>query len=337
MTGGPEKPAPDRDLQELVSRFIDQTLTEEQRDRLERRLREDPAAEDYCADAVRFEATLQEAMNPQSLEWEELRRVVFAMKNGAPVWSVQRNQTLRYGNADRLPGARLAARKRNRWLGGIAFLGVAAAAGFLFQQSRADSYSLRNGDFEAMDLAQNPRGVDRSVLYWQDYFSTEGPELCEVGRVSGGKFHAKSGRNAVRLRHLAYLNQIILNESGDGLKAVPGLTVVVRGWSYTQNLPSYNLRASLRFVASGYPDMIQYEAAHINIPLEDGGWHRFETQLVVPKDLMRTPSDTSRNTGDPLPAIHLEGKELTLSLDNHSPGGVIFLDDLEVEIRQPGK
>lgn len=336
MTGSTEEPSPDRELQELVSRFIDQNLTEAQRDRLEQRLREEPAAKDYCADAVRLEATLQEAMNPQSLEWEEVRRVVFDMKKGAPAWSVQRNQTLRYGDSDRTLTSRAAVRKRSWWAGGIGILALAAAAGFFYHQSRKDSYSLRNGDFEAMDLGQNPRGVDRSVLYWQDYFTTEGTELCEVGRVSNGKFHAKSGRNAVRLRDRAYLNQIILNKAGTGLKAVPGLKVVLSGWAYTQNQPTYTLRASLRFVASGYPDMIQYEAAHLNIPLKDGGWHRFETELVVPKDLMRTPSDISQKTGDSPPAIQLEGKELTISLDNHSPGGTIFLDDLEVEIRMPG-
>lgn len=336
MTGSTEEPSPDRELQELVSRFIDQNLTEPQRDRLEQRLREDPAAKEYCADAIRLEATLQEALNPQSLEWEEVRRVVFDMKKGAPAWSVQRNQTLRYGDSGRTVTSRDSVRKRNWWAGGIGIVALAAAAGFFYHQSRVNSYSLRNGDFEAMDLGQNPRGVDRSVLYWQDYFSTEGTELCEVGRVSNGKFHAKSGRNAVRLRDRAFLNQIILNKAGTGLKAVPGLKVVLSGWAYTQNQPTYTLRASLRFVASGYPDMIQYEAAHLNIPLKDGGWHRFETELVVPKDLMRTPSDISQKTGDSPPAIQLEGKELTISLDNHSPGGTIFLDDLEVEIHMPG-
>ena len=337
MTGGKEDSSPDRELQELVSRFIDQNLTEAQRDRLEQRLRDEPAAQEYCADAVRLEATLQEAINPQSLEWEEVRRVVFDMKKGTPSWSVQRNQTLRYGDTGRTALPHRSVRKRNWWLGGIGILAIAAAAGFFYQQSRRNSYSLRNGDFEAMDLGQNPRGVDRSVLYWQDYFSTEGTELCEVGRVSNGRFHAKSGRNAVRLRDRAFLNQIILNKAGTGLKAVPGLKVVVSGWAYTQYLPDYTLRASLRFVASGYPDMIQYEAAHLNIPLKDGGWHRFEAELVLPKDLMRTPSDQSKKTGDSPPAVQLEGKELTISLDNHSPGGTIFLDDLEVEIHMPGE
>ena len=85
MTGSAEDEPPDVELQQLVSRFIDQTLTEAERDRLEQRLREEPAAQHYCANAIRFEATLQEALNPQSLEWEETRKVVFDLKKGSPV------------------------------------------------------------------------------------------------------------------------------------------------------------------------------------------------------------------------------------------------------------
>jgi len=101
MTGSSEENPPDGELQQLVSRFIDNSLTEAQRDRLEQRLRDDPSAEKYCADAIRFEATMQEALNPQGIKWEETRRVVFDIKNGAPAWSVQRQQTIRYGDSDR--------------------------------------------------------------------------------------------------------------------------------------------------------------------------------------------------------------------------------------------
>ena len=339
MIGLSNDEPPDAELQQLVSRFIDQSLTEAQRDRLEQRLREEPEAQRYCADAIRFEATLQEALNPQTLEWEETRRVVFDMKKGAPTWSVQRQQTIRYGDADRSLISRVAATKRGWWLGGIGVLLLAAIGGALYYQSQAHSYGLRNGDFEAMDLSQSPKGVDRSVLYWQDYFSNAGTELCEVGRVSGGKFYAKSGRNAARLRDRAFLNQIILNKAGRGLKAEPGLRLAVSGWSYTQGspTPTYSLRVSLRFVASGYPDMIQYEAANVTISLESGGWHHFKTELVLPENLLHKPSDLSKTTAaSPLP-IQLEGKELTLSLDNHSPGGVMFLDDLKLDILSPGK
>lgn len=337
MTGSLDDDAPDGELQQLVSRFIDQTLTEAQRNRLEERLREDPNAKRYCAEAIRFEATLQEAMNPQSLEWEEIRRVVFDLKQGSPKWSVQRQQTLSYGGSDRSLVSRVAVKKRKWMFGAVGLLALAATTGILFYQSHVNTYSLRNGDFEAMDLSQSPRGVDRSVLYWQDYFSNEGTTLCEVGRVSEGKFYAKSGRNAVRLRDRAFLNQIILNKAGRGLKAVPGLKVVVSGWSYNQGSPSYTLRASLRFVASGYPDMIQYEAANVSIPLQSEGWHHFKTELILPKDLQRAPSDVVKSPNGPPPPIQLEGKDLTLSLDNRSPAGVMYLDDLEIEVIMPEK
>ncbi|MEO5715444.1 MAG: hypothetical protein ABIT37_18340 [Luteolibacter sp.] len=338
MTGSPDEDPPDGELQQLVSRFIDQSLTETQRDRLEQRLREDPNAEKYCADAIRFEATMQEALNPQGLEWEETRRVVFDIKNGAPAWSVQRQQTIRYGDSDRSLISRVAGRSRKWWLaGGAVALTLATIGGVVAYQIHASTFSLRNGDFEAMDLSQSPRGVDRSVLYWQDYFSNEGTELCEVGRVSGGKFYAKSGRNAVRLRDRAFINQLILNKAGSRLKAKPGERVTVSGWCYNQGSTNYSLRASLRFVASGYPDMIQYEAANVAIPLEDGGWHHFKMDLVLPNDLLRKPSDLSKNIEGTAPPIDLEGKELTLSLDNRSPGGVTFLDDLDIEVSTPGK
>jgi hypothetical protein len=337
MSGSGDDNPPDAELQRLVSRFIDQSLTEAERDRLDRRLREEPAAERYCANAIRFEATLQEALNPQSLEWEETRRVVFDMKKGAPAWSVQRQQTIRYGDSGRSLITRMAGRKWRWLLGGAGLLLAAAAAATFFYQSHASTYSLRNGDFEAMDLSQSPRGVAQAVLYWQDYFSNAGTELCEVGRVTKGRFFAKSGRNAVKLRDRAFLNQLILNKAGHGLKAAPGLKVVVGGWSYNEGSPSYSLRASLRFVASGYPDMIQYEAADVSIPLPDGGWHQFKTELILPENLQRPPSDLSANTKNPPPPIELEGKELTLSLDNRSPEGVIFLDDLTIEVFPPGK
>ena len=178
MSGISDEDPPDAELQRLVSRFIDQTLTHAERDRLEERLRNEPAAQRYCANSIRFDATLQEALDPQSLEWEETRRFRFDTRRGAPFWSIQREQTLRFGASEppRLPGS--VRTKRKWWLGGLLLAVVSAAAGVYFYQQRGDSYSLRNGGFEVMDLSQNPTGVDRSVLYWQDFFSTPDAELC---------------------------------------------------------------------------------------------------------------------------------------------------------------
>ena len=83
--------------------------------------------------------------------------------------------------------------------------------------------------------------------------------------------------------------------------------------------------------------MIQYEAAHITIPVKEGGWHPFKAELILSENLLHTPSDLSKNSPNPPPPIQLEGKELTLSLDNRSPAGVMFLDDLSIEVAAPKK
>lgn len=326
---------PDPELRRLVSRILDEKLTEEEKVILEKRLRDEPAAERYCAEAIRFEATLQEAISPRSLEWEETRRVVFDAGRGVPSWSIQRQQTLRYGDS---PGRQGPFGKRSKWpwLAGIAVLAGCVAA--LFFVSRPDanlSFTLRNGDFEAMDLTQSPTGIDRSVLNWQDYFSTPGTEVFEIGRVSKGRIYAKSGRNVVRLKDHAFLNQRILDKAGTQLQAEPGLRVAVSGWYYLEGTTSIPLRGSLRFVASGYPDMIQYEAANATVQVDGSGWKAFKIEFVLPVNLQRSPSDTSSRTRDTPPAIDLAGKPLTLSLDNRSTKGELFLDDLNVEVDVP--
>ncbi|MDB6078184.1 MAG: hypothetical protein JWO82_1931 [Akkermansiaceae bacterium] len=348
MTSGPGDFLPDPELEQLVSRFLDHTITAEETAVLEQRLRDQPDARDYCARALRFDATLQEALLPQPLQWEETRRVVFdpKRKDGGPAWSIQRQQTVRYGNPGNslsgspegplgLPGPPV----RRRWLWPailVVSLAAACAGSFFYYRSLENVYALRNGDFEAMDLSRSISGIGHSILYWQDNFSTSGCELCEIGRVSGGKIFAPSGRNIVRLQDRAFLNQLILNKRGTPLKALPGLRVILTGQAYSQGDVPHSLRGGLRFVASGYPDMIQYEAATDSATIPSGGWHPLRMEFQVPADLLRPPSDlSSKNIA--APSIDLSGKELTLSLDCRSPGDSICLDDLKIEVLPPGK
>lgn len=331
-----EDDPPDAELERLVSRFLDRTLTEEERDRLEHRLRHEPEAERYCARAIRFDATLQEAIDPGGLEWEETRRVTFNPRGDAPMWSVQREQTVRYGGRPGLPGPE---GKRSRWkwiAGSILLLAAATTGGFFYYKSRISVYALRNGDFEATELTQSPTAVSLAVLYWQDYFNTTGTSVSEIGRQTKGRIYAKSGRNVVRVQDKAFLNQLILDQHGKPLKAVPGLHVTLTGWSYADDSTSHALRGSLRFVASAYPVMIQYEAANETATLPPGGWAPFTIELTVPDNLQRPPSDLSDHKAPAPPSIDLAGKDLTLSLDNRS-SRFIYLDDLRIEVRQPEK
>jgi hypothetical protein len=79
MTQEPKEDRLDAELEGLVSRLLDHRLTDEESRRLEQRLRDDPAAHRYCSDCLRFDANLQESLNPATATFEETRRVVFDM------------------------------------------------------------------------------------------------------------------------------------------------------------------------------------------------------------------------------------------------------------------
>lgn len=338
MTVPSPEGAVDPELQRLVSGLIDHTLTDEEAARLEDRLRRDPAAHRYCAEALRFDADLQESMDTTALSWEETRRVVFDPRRTGKIWSVQREQTLRFGDAPRpgLPAPAATAPRGSRLplvVLALALVGAIAGGAWYYQKSTG-TYALRNGDFEEMDLSKSPTGVDRSLLNWQDYFNTVGAELCEIGRVSGGRIYAKSGQNVVRIMPGAYISQFLKNKRGQTLLAEPGLRLKVSGWCYNEGSHG-TLRCALRYVASGYPDMIQYEAASSAIQPRENGWHPFSFELKAPENLWRSPSDLATTTNTTPPAVDLRGQPITLSLDHRSSDGVLYLDDLEIEVLPP--
>lgn len=312
------------DLNALVSRFLDQTITPEEARELDRRLSGDPRALDRCAEAIRFEASMREAMDPRRVELEEIRRLTFDPLSGDSQLTLRRRMRL----------GRPARHRRRLWIGAV--LGLVAMGSVLFAWKRstppAATYTLRNGDFETMDLSQSPSPVSSSILFWQESFSTGGAQLCDFNRSTDGRHYAKSGRNVVTLTPQAFLNQLILDEAGNRLLATPGMRIRVRGWYLSTGATEPKLRCSLRFVAGGYPSMVQYDVAHADKDLADGGWNEFDIELAAPDDLWREPSVVAHGLNQPPPRIDLTGKPLTLSLDNYSEGGLLCLDDLSLEI-----
>lgn len=336
MNQGPNQiPSPDSELEHLVSRFLDQTLTPEEAKRFEQRMSTDPDAVAYCAQELRFDARLQEAISPQSLHMEEVRRTVFKSEGGKSGWLVERRQQLRYGMDDILDAPPRSF--KIRWYLALFVIVIAFVSVGLITYERWGRFNLRNGDFEAMDLSRGQQGVSLSLLHWQDNFYTTEAELCEIARVSKGRIYAKSGHNVARLTGRAFLNQLLLNRRSQPLKAAPGLVVVVRGWYFCEAPATPALRMSLRHVVSGYPEMIQYEAANRTIDLGGGGWHSFEIKLDVGKDLVRQPSDLNAEATQPPPSIDLRGRDLSLSLDGRVSSGFLLLDDLEIEVLHDGR
>lgn len=331
-------PSPDAELADLVSKYLDNRLNEAQRARLESRVQQEPAAMDYLAERLRFEASLRETINPQRMEVLESRRMIMEPGAEGPEWSVEQQRSVRIGppeeplTLDVSPSRK----RRTRWLVAGGILLAALTATWLFwpspqaQAPPAPSLVLRNADFETTDLSLTPQGFTSTVVDWQEAFACPEVELVEIGRVSQGAIFAKSGKNVARLQTAGYINQFLHYRDGSPLRARDGLTVRLSGWAWLDaNVPK-TMSASLRVVASGRPDTILYDACRCNFTLEAPGWQRFRVDLPVAGDLMRNPYWVEPRVTSK-PPLDLTGRELCLSIDMDATPGPILLDDLEVE------
>jgi hypothetical protein len=280
------------------------------------------------------------------MECLETRRVVVSHEGPQPEWEVQRTQTVRYGRPE-APSPTVAPAtppKRRGLLWLLIVLGLLALGliGWLIFRPQKpvpvtptpSPVILRNPGFEATDLSLSPNGIANGLLDWQDFFQEWGADLCEISRVSGGTIFAKSGRNVARLRPQFYLTQHLQRMDGSPVLAKPGLHLVLSGWAYAQGRPPYAVKAALRFVASSKPNQIQYEAARQQVALRPGGWQPFRIELILPKDL--TFRVYSLINVPSAPALDLQGRELTLSIDNQSAESLL-LDDLKIEEIAPGR
>ena len=331
-------PSPDAELADLVSRYLDNRLDATQRARLETRIQQEPAAMDYLAKRLSFEATLRETINPQRMEVLESRRMIMEPGSAGPEWSVEQQRSVRIGRSEEpvtvdVPPSR---KRRALWLTGCAILMLAALTAVWFLWLRPEPAAvppplvLSNADFEATDLSLTPKGITSTLVDWQEAFACQEAELVEIGRVSEGAVFAKSGKNVARLRGAGYINQFLHYRDGSPLRARDGLTVRLSGWAWLEESAPKTMSASLRVVASGRPDTILYDACRANFTLEAQGWQRFRVDLPVAGDLMRTPYWVEPRVSSK-PPLDLTGRELCLSIDMDMTSGTILLDDLNVE------
>jgi len=333
-------PGADDEVAELFARFIDQQLDEAGHQRLEELLRQDPSARDRCARRLLFESDLKDAIQPNELEWLETRRVVLARRDGRPAMEIQRSQELRVGPRAKLEVATKKKQKRRALAitGGVAALALGIAA-TIFGPRLLQSHGapvLKNPGFETTDLSLNTTGNTFALIDWQDYFTTQDADLCEIARVTQGRIFAKSGRNVARLKKGAHLTQRLADENGKPITAQPGARYVLTGWTYTEGTAKPLLRPALRVVASGWPAMIQYEAVHQQLELTpQPGWQPFRIEFDLGKNLERTPSDF---TIEQRPVLDLKGREMTLSIDSRGEkDSVFYLDDLSLEVNPQPK
>lgn len=321
-------PAPDAELADLVSKYLDNRLASGERDRLETRIRQEPAALAYLAKRLRFEAYLRETIQPQRMEVTESRRMIMEPGADGPEWSVEQQRSVRIGRPHESQNIELHRRRKRLMFSGGILLAFLTAAWFLWPRTPPPSPALRNSDFEATDLSLSPEGQTFALEDWQDVFSCPDAELVEVNRHSNGNTFAKSGKNAARLRNDAYLTQRLQYNDGSPVKAADGLALRLSGWVWTE-APDRKIEAALRVIASGRPNTIQYEACKASTTLKEAGWQHFTIELTIQGSLMREPFWVEP-VGQAKPVLDLTGRELFLSIDSRSPEP-IFVDDLKIE------
>jgi hypothetical protein len=338
MSSDLTNPAPDAELADLVSRYLDNRLDATQRVRLESRIRQEPAAMDYLAQRLRFAAALRETIKAQRMEVLESRRMIIEPGAEGPEWSVQQQRSVSIGRTDEPLTVDVSpARKRRARLlaaAGILLVGL-SAAWFLWPRPQPapappppPPLMLRNADFEATDLSLSPQGSTTALVDWQDVFNCPDAELVDVSRHSNGRTYAKSGNNAALLYNGGYLTQQLRRADGSLVKVRDGLTLRLSGWAWVDH-PPQSMEAALRVIASGRPATIQYEACKSSLTLGTAGWQHFTVDLPIQGDLMREPFWVEPGVQSK-PVLDLNGRELFLSIDSRAAEPVL-LDDLKIE------
>lgn len=334
---------PDPELERLVTALCDERLSEADLRKLEDRLSTDPAALSYCADRIRFESELSDIIcPPPNLQWSEKRRL---LRDNGKGWELRLERSLYFPSSGKprlVNGLRrfLASRKM---YGVLWILGAVVLAALFWTVSRparapqpatsaTSPIECKNGDFEITKLDHTQSGEASALLGWSDYFPSAHATLVEIGKQSNNQILARSGRNVARVQEGGYLTQKLARKDGSPVLATPGLRIRVSGWAYVESdVSELTFTLALRFVASPYPEMIQYEPEFEEVMITEGDWRHFSRVLELPAEL--TVNRVTKSDDLPFPpSMDIAGKDLTFSVDNRTgSGGDLLLDDLTIQ------
>ena len=350
MSAPPREP-PEAEFRNLVDAVIDGQATPEEQQRLEDRMRVDPTLLNYYADRLVLHAELAESVRPLRVELVQQRRIVIEGEGPGRQVLFGETHEARIGGRQNLIA--LPDRTPVPWyrrmgiLAGLALAALILAAFGLVRMLRPAAASaspppvlvLRNGGFEDDRPSDDPAGRSESILEWDDYFPCPDSGVYDLEKYSHGKLKAHGGRNAVRLRadRPAWITQRLNLADGSPLLARKGMVVQVHGWALLDAEPSRqdSIEISLRHVASTHPTMIQYVADSGEITLKGGTWQPFSIRFAL-SPLSLVTAVKHKEWGDTTtPTLDIEGKALSLSIDNfYNP--TVILDDVSAELMDPG-
>ena len=166
---------------------------------------------------------------------------------------------------------------------------------------------------------------------WQDHFLSKNARICRVDKLLPGKT-AADGNNAALLYPGSYLTQRLLDSANAPVLARKGMKLRIRGKAMLMDRSGdpRRITVSMRVVVGIRPEMLQYQPFREDVLVDKHEWVPFEVIAELPKDSLvfgvgyMDKIEKARK-------MDLEGKPLTVSVDNRSKGAVM-VDALEIEL-----
>lgn len=336
----------DEESDRLIAAFLDGTLTHEERDVLEKRLRESPELIARTAKAVRFDMALADAAGADPMELIEQKRVIIDRVSGQPLMVESTHRVGRPGVGGMLF---FSERYRRLWWLLLPCVVVLTASGWWWGMHRASQSShstpspahptdasvamhwqslpIRNPGFELQDLGSKP-AVPGVLEDWDAEFRTQNVSL--VSLPEGG---AHGGKQVAMLAPGGHIKQWLKDDKGQPVLFEKGRQIRISGWVRQQNAvaPHPNaLHVALHFVDE---QKRLYVVSYNFVPIDGSGWRKFTMEAVVPEQ------EIFEAGYYPGPALNVRGRPILLSISNlshQSSSAITFaLDDMTVEEMPP--
>jgi hypothetical protein len=332
----------DPQLTRLVDAYLDGSLTDAEKLKLEKELEKDEV-QNYFVERLHFHAELFESQQPLRVELTQKREVVFEVKDGLPMFSKREVKSVRIGNPKTEKFVDLVTARSNRYFlllllgSSVALLVVVFLLQLILNQNvERDVIShpnllLRNSSFEDNDLSEEVDGFSYSIFEWQDHFLSQRAGVIRP-EVYIPEIKAPDGSNVAYMSPGSFLTQRLLLSDLSEFKAKKGMKLRLLGKIRTLEIPQTPiLRCAIRVVKGIHPEMLQYEPALAVYTEISDTWRDFSIEFDLPQENMTLlPSDYSGQSTDHARAWNVEGKGLTLSLDNRG-GGELLLDCVKLE------
>jgi hypothetical protein len=352
----PSEPSPeDTELVELVDRFLDQRLDENQGKRLEAMLRDDPAAMRYCAGRIRLHAELHSVSRPLRIEIHEDRDLVIEQAGGVSTVTARQSNRVSVapsGGRDGLAGGN---RSVILWWLIAPVMAALVLAVWWIVETRAGSglrnaagpsiAALENFSFETEKLKEGE--IRNTVVGWETCSNKRLTAVVNPGTGLSGADHLPESESKLaspqvlslsisREGEASWVRQRLYDSSAPGAKRLQlpdlyGRTVRVELTVIRPNPDATAYAANDVFLYLGIQEELSpgRKAASHRINTGSEGWPQAHQNLGLKNDQFAKVAVDLK-----IPAKEMRGDAFfVIGIDRKSPpGGQIYVDEISLKL-----